>query len=286
MPELPEVQTVVDSLARKITGKVFELAEVKVPKMVSKNFKRFIKNKKVKKVYRRAKMVVMELASGESIIGHLKMTGQLIFVDKKGKAVGGGHPLESKDIDLTKPNKFTRIILNFQDQSRLLFHDVRKFGWIRLVTKQELEKIFARHGLEPLGKEFTLIKFREILKRRPNLKIKQLLMTQELIAGIGNIYADESLFASGIRPERKAGSLKQAEIVKLHKAIIRKLKAAVKLGGTSVNTFVNADGERGRFVERLKVYRRGGLRCLGCNSVLKKIKIGGRGTVYCSKCQK
>jgi formamidopyrimidine-DNA glycosylase len=250
------------------------------------NFRSMIKNLKVKSVSRRAKIIVIELTGDKFLLVHLKMTGQLIYVDRAGRASGGGHPINSKDIDLHKPNKFTRIILDFKDSSHLLFHDVRKFGWMKIVDKKQLAKINEQFGVEPLSGEFTLKKFKEILERRPNLKIKQLLMTQELIAGIGNIYADESLFAAGISPLRQAKTLKPAEIKKLHQAIVKKLKAAVKLGGTSVNTFVHPSGERGRFVEKLKVYGRGGQKCLRCKSILKKIKLAGRGTVYCPNCQK
>ena len=286
MPELPEVQTVVNHLAKKIIGKVFFDCEVKVSKMVSSKFKNKIKNLKIKTVTRRAKMIVIELIEDKYLMIHLKMTGQLVYVDKQGRSAGGGHPINSENFDIIKPNKFTRIILKFKDGSQLLFHDVRKFGWIRLVDKVEGDKIIRKFGAEPLSKEFTLVKFKEILKRRPNLKIKQFLMIQELIAGIGNIYADESLFNSHISPLRQVKSLKTVEIRSLHQSIIKKLRQAIKLGGTSVNTFVSSSGQRGRFAGKLKVYGRGGQKCVRCKSILKKIKIGGRGTVYCGKCQK
>lgn len=286
MPELPEVQTVVNHLAIKIKGRIFKNAEIKVPKMVSRNFKSEIVSRKVKNIKRRGKIIIIELAGDKYLIVHLKLTGQLIFVDKKGRAAGGGHALENGDIDLTKPNKFTHVILNFKDGGQLLFNDLRKFGWMKVVGKEQLAKIDKQFGVEPLSREFTLKKFIEILKKRPNLKIKQLLLSQELIAGIGNIYADESLFASGIRPTRLASSLKNNEVKRLHYSIIKKLKEAIKFGGTSVNTFVHPSGERGKFVTRLKVYKRGGQKCLRCQSILKKIKVNGRGTVFCEKCQK
>ncbi|MBU1131585.1 bifunctional DNA-formamidopyrimidine glycosylase/DNA-(apurinic or apyrimidinic site) lyase [Patescibacteria group bacterium] len=285
MPELPEVQTVVDHLAEKIKGRVFSDCQVKVKKMAGPDFKNKIKNFKIKTVKRRAKMIIIESIDDKYLIIHLKMTGQLVFVDKKGKAAGGGHPIKSEEFDITKPNKFTRIILNFEDGSLLLFHDVRKFGWMRIVNNDQWTKINNQFGIEPLSRKFTLKKFEEILQKRPNLKIKQLLMMQELIAGIGNIYADESLFEAKISPLRQAKSLKSAEVKKLYQSIIKKLKEAIKLGGTSVNTFVSSSGERGRFAGKLKVYKRAGQKCLRCKSILKKTKIGGRGTVYCLKCQ-
>jgi len=286
MPELPEVQTVVNHLARNIRGKVFGNVVINVPKMVNKDFAENLKNKKVQNVSRRGKMIIIDLAGGSALLVHLKMTGQLVFIDNKGKASGGGHPINSINFDVHSPNRFTRIILNFKDKTHLLFHDIRKFGWMRVLPDEAVEKIVAKYGIEPLSKEFTLKFFTALLGRRPNLKIKQFLLIQELIAGIGNIYADESLFAAKIKPLRQAKTLKPAEIKKLHQAVVSKLKEAIKYGGTSVNTFVQATGERGRFVERLKVYKRGGQSCLSCHAALLKTKIGGRGTVYCARCQK
>ena len=287
MPELPEVQTVVNHLARQIKGKVFSDCQIKVAKMVGpKKFKVLIKNLKIRNVLRRATMIVIELAGGQYLIVHLKMTGQLVYVNRRGQAAGGGHPIKSADFAITRPNKFTRIILNFADGSRLLFHDIRKFGWLKLVDRVELAEISRRLGVEPLSKNFTLKKFQDILECRPNLKIKQLLLLQELIAGIGNIYADESLFMARINPGRQSRSLTSAEIRRLRSTIISKLKEAIALGGTSVNTFVSSSGRRGRFVEKLKVYQRSGQKCYRCKSILTKTVIGGRGTVYCSHCQK
>ncbi len=275
MPELPEVQTVVNHLAKKIIGKIFSDSEVRVKKMVNKNFSKLIKNKKIIKIRRRGKLIIIELSDNKYLLVHLKMTGQLIFVDQKGRASGGGHPINSKDFDLTKPNKFTHIILKFKDGSHLLFHDLRKFGWMKIVNDQRLSLIEREYGVEPLSKDFTLNKFQDILRKRSNLKIKQLLMRQELIAGIGNIYADESLFEARIRPQRTIRLLKPLEI-----------KEAIKFGGTSVNTFVHPSGKKGNFIKKLKVYQRAGKKCLRCGSILRKTKIGGRGTVYCEKCQK
>ncbi|MDP2586723.1 MAG: bifunctional DNA-formamidopyrimidine glycosylase/DNA-(apurinic or apyrimidinic site) lyase [Candidatus Komeilibacteria bacterium] len=286
MPELPEVQTVVNHLANKIIGKVFLVAQVKAPKMVSHNFAAQIKNARVSGVSRRGKMIIITLADGRYLLSHLKMTGQMIYLDKLGKASGGGHPITFTGFDVTKPNQFTRIILDFKNGGQLLFHDIRKFGWLKIVNTQQFQQIVSKYGVEPLTQEFSLNKFKEILAKRPKLKIKQFLMEQGLIAGIGNIYADESLFDSSIHPLRPAFKLKDEEIKGLRQSIIKKLRQAIKLGGTSVNTFVSASGERGGFVAKLKVYQRGGQPCLRCHSILSKIKLGGRGTVFCSNCQK
>lgn len=286
MPELPEVQTVVNQLAAKLKGGVFESAEVKAPKMVSKNFCRRIKNRKINKVFRLGKMIIMELDTGDHLAAHLKMTGQLIFMDNHGRLSGGGHPINFRGFDLSSPNKFTRVVLGLKGGGQVLFHDIRKFGWLRLLSPEAYQKAAAALGVDPLSKPFTLRKFQAILNRRPKMKIKQLLMSQELIAGIGNIYADESLFAGGIMPTRLAGKVKPAAAKKLRQKIIRILKQAIRLGGTSVNTFLHPNGGRGGFVEKLKVYQRGNQPCFKCGTSLKKIKLAGRGTVYCPNCQK
>jgi len=286
MPELPEVQTVVNHLAKKIVGKVFCNARVLVKKMVSSGFQSQIKNKKIISVSRRGKMLVLALSENLFLLGHLKMTGQLIFVDKQGRVAGGGHPIESADFNLAQPNKFTRIILSFTDGSRLLFHDLRKFGWMKIVDQNQYSTIDRQFGIDPLSQAFTLKIFHDILFKRPKPKIKQLLMMQELIAGIGNIYADESLFGGKILPTRPAASLRESEIKKLHQSIIRNLKVAIRYGGTSVNTFISPSGRRGRFAEKLRVYGRAGDPCFVCHHTLKRIKLAGRGTVYCPYCQK
>ena len=286
MPELPEVQTVVNHLAGKIVGQVFSDVQILVPKMVSKNFRAQIKNQKIIQIFRRGKMIIIKLAGGNYLLVHLKMTGQLIFIDSRGRASGGGHPINFGGFNARQPNKFTRLILKFKSGDKLLFHDIRKFGWMKIVNEQEYQKIISRYGVEPLTKDFNLPNFKNILSKRSKLKIKQLLLSQELIAGIGNIYADESLFASLIDPRRLAGSLKSGEIKNLRLKIIKILKQAIALGGTSVSTFLHPSGERGKFVEKLKVYKRGNLKCFICGNILSKIKLGGRGTVFCSNCQK
>ncbi len=220
MPELPEVQTIVNDLVNKIVGKVFFDCEIKVLKMVSKNFRSEIVGQKILGIKRRGKMIIIELLDDKFLLIHLKLTGQLIFTDKQRRVAGGGHPIEAPHLDLTKPNQFTQVILTFKDKSQLLFNDLRKFGWLKIVNQSEVENILSEYGVEPLSKDFTLERFKEILRRRPNLKIKQLLMMQELIAGIGNIYADESLFDACVNPLQCVKTLTQRQIKRLHQSII------------------------------------------------------------------
>jgi formamidopyrimidine-DNA glycosylase len=286
MPELPEVQTVVSELDRKITGKTIKSVEVHATRSAQPSPEILIaktKNKKVKEVKRRGKLIDIDLGGDHNILIHLKMTGQLVFVSRLGKKVSGGHPIGSVG-DL--PNKFSHVIINFTDGSTLYFNDIRKFGWVKYATNIERDIARQRYGLEPFDKEYNLKNFTAILKRYPKRKIKQLLMDQEKISGLGNIYADESLFASHVLPTRLAGSLKPKEIELLFKEIPKILKLAISKGGTTADNYVRTDGSKGEMIKYLKVYGKGGEKCVKCKNEISKIKLGGRGTHFCKTCQK
>ncbi|MFA6993065.1 MAG: zinc finger domain-containing protein [Patescibacteria group bacterium] len=163
---------------------------------------------------------------------------------------------------------------------------MRKFGWLKLVSQKQLDAISGQHGIEPLTPAFTFLNFKKVLARYPNRKIKQLLLDQKLIAGVGNIYADESCFAARILPTRQIKTLKEKEVKLLFTAISRILKLSIKKGGTSADDFVRTDGTKGGFLPYLKVYGRGGQPCKVCRTKIEKIKLNGRGTHYCPRCQK
>ena len=211
------------------------------------------------------------------------MSGQLIYKKKSNKLIVGGHPQKGGLDNI--PNKFTHVIFNFSDGSFLYFNDMRKFGWVRLVNQKELDEVMAQFGPEPLEREFRFNKFNDILKRYPNRKIKQILMDQSLIAGIGNIYADESCFCSGILPNRIVKNIKPAEAKKLYQCIVKILKLAVSKKGTSANTYIQLDGSKGGMEPYLKVYGRKGQKCKKCDGIVKKTKQNGRGTHFCLGCQ-
>lgn len=284
MPELPEVETIVRDLDKKLKNKKIS-AITALDKKVFKLTKRQIElvcGKSVKAVKRRAKMLIIDLGADYLLI-HLKMTGQLVL--KSGKRLtAGGHPIIGQGKNL--PNKFTRVIFKFNDSSILYFNDVRRFGWIKLISAANFNKLHQELGVEPLSQEFSLEFFKEILSRRKNTTIKQALMDQKYISGIGNIYADESLFAARIKPMRRVKSLKPEEIKKLWQEIPKILRLAIKYRGTSFNDYVDASGETGNFVKYLKVYGRAGESCKVCGGIVKKMKLGGRGTHWCDKCQK
>ena len=286
MPELPEVQTVVNELRRKIKGKKIKRVEVRaerVAKPSSAVLRRQLPGKTIKQVERRAKMIVIDLVGDHNILIHLKMTGQLVYVAKSGHKVSGGHPIGVVGI---LPNKFSHVIIYFTDGSVLYFNDIRKFGWVRYAADSEKNLEKGKYGVEPFDKGYTLDHFKTLLKKYPKRKIKQLLMDQALLAGVGNIYADEACFAARIRPTRPADSLKEKEIRDLYAAIPRILKFAISKGGTSADNYVRTDGTKGRMLNYLKVYGREGEKCQRCGGVVKKIRLGGRGTHYCPSCQK
>lgn len=288
MPELPEVETIRRELNQKIKGKTIKDIEVKVPKMVNLPVAEFtsqVKGTRVKQVVRRAKLIILDLYGKYFLLIHLKMTGQLVFVPKSGKIVSGGHPIKNLG---ALPNKFSHIIFTFADGSKLFFNDIRKFGWIKLVEDSIYLSVRNEFGIEPLALEFTLEKFKATLHHFPQRKIKQILTDQTLIAGIGNIYADESCFCAGIKPTRIVKTLKEAEIKKLHRCIPKILKFAISKKGTSADNYVRTDGSLGGMVPYLNVYGREGEKCKrqGCRGIVKKIKLNGRGTHFCNKCQR
>lgn len=286
MPELPEVETIRRDLSKLVVGKKFVQIEARAAKMVQpRDFAKKLNGLKIGKIERRAKLLIFELSNGQKLLIHLKMTGQLIYRDSDGavKAVGG-HPIK-QDL-LVLPNKFSHVIFTFNDDSHLFFNDVRKFGYLKLVDSAALEKVNQGYGLEPLSKYFSLENFKKILAQRPKMKTKQLLMDQGLIAGLGNIYADEVCFYAGVRPIRKVGELSSDEVKKIWQAIPKILQKSIDKRGTSADTYVDAWGREGGFIPYLMVYGRGGEKCKKCWTKIVKIKLGGRGTHYCPRCQK
>jgi len=217
-------------------------------------------------------------------------------VPKSGKAITGGHPLpetfslenasEAPEDEKILPNKHTRLILNFTDGSILYFNDLRKFGWARLIDDNQLADLTKNIGVEPLSKLFTEDFLIDLFKRFPKRTVKQILMDQTLIAGIGNIYADESAFLSKLLPTRKANTIKAGQIKKLRQEIIDVLKLSIKMKGTSSRNYRRSDGSFGGFVPHLYVYSRAKKPCKICGTPIEKIRHNGRGTHYCPKCQK
>jgi formamidopyrimidine-DNA glycosylase len=218
--------------------------------------------KEIKGLRRRAKILIVDFNDGSSLIFHLKMTGQLIFNGQ--------------------PGPHTRHIFKFDDGSQLVFNDMRKFGWWKKIQNTEiLEKSFG-----PEANRASLDNFKKIASKRPKAKIKQLLMDQKMIAGIGNIYSDEILFASKVHPFKLAGKLKAEEIRKIWKNTKTVLEKAILLHGTSERNYLDAFGQKGSYLSSLRVYGKEGERCFKCPGKIKRVKIGGRSAYFCPKCQK
>jgi formamidopyrimidine-DNA glycosylase len=300
MPELPEVETLRRELDKVLKNKKVKSAQVLWPKTIAPlsitTFKKQIKNKIIGKVERQAKILIVNFTSPRRSIAksgrvssgvlafHLKMTGQLIYEPKNGKIVIGGHPDLSYEEKM--PNRHTRLILEFTDQSKLYFNDLRKFGWARLVNDSELKDLTKNIGLEPLSKFFTDQFLIELFKKYPNRTIKQILLDQTLIAGLGNIYADESAFLAKLMPNRKASTVKPVGIKNLREAIVDVLKLSLRKKGTSSRNYRRSNGQPGGFVPFLNVYGRTGKPCKTCETTIKKIRHASRGTHFCPKCQK
>ena len=294
MPELPEVETIRRQLLKEVLGKKIKEVEVKLPKLTfvdgkkgnAKNFKKSLEGAMIKKAGRVAKILILTLSNGYTLLIHLKMTGQLIYRSKNGETKRGGHSWPPNAVPV--PNKWTHIIFKLSDGGKLYFNDLRQFGYMKLVRTEELgeQKEIKKLGPEPFDKNFTIELFSQMLKKRGGAKIKPLLMDQSFISGIGNIYADESLHFAGILPIRPAGKIKSEEIKKIYSGIKTILKKSIAQGGTSSDTYVTLSGQKGGYEKYLKVYGREGKKCLRCKGIIKRIKLGGRSAHFCPKCQR
>ena len=285
MPELPEVETIRRDLSEKVLDKRIVEANVSLPKIVRNPEDFFQKNlvgKRFEKIDRRGKLIIFEISNGLFMLVHLKMTGQLIY-KYKNNVVAGGHSEKAMGFDL--PNKYSHVIFEFEDGGKLFFNDLRQFGYLKIVDTKELEVIKSKFGFEPLKDNFDLPVFRGLLKGRKR-NVKAFLLDQSMVTGLGNIYADEVLFASKVSPLRNTADLTAKEIENIFKNIKAILEKAILHRGTTFNNYVDAEGKKGNFVKMLKVYGRGGGKCTYCGNKLEKIKVAGRGTVFCPKCQK
>jgi len=288
MPELPEVEIIKKGLEQRIVGKKIADIEVKVTKMFQGK-KEDVVGAKVISIERRAKMLVINLSNKNSLLIHLKLTGQLVFDHKAGdksKRIAGGHP--SKDWVADLPNKFTHITFKFSDGSILYFNDLRKFGYIKVYKTNEIDeqKVLKELGPEPMTPQLSPEYLMKIIARRPKIKIKQILMDQTIISGVGNIYSDEALFCARISPLRPAKDIKRTELTKLIACIREVLQKGLKYGGSSENTFVNVEGKQGEMQKHFNVYSKKGEPCSGCKGKIVRTTVGGRGTHYCPTCQK
>lgn len=298
MPELPEVETIRQDLSKNIINKKIdklEIGKVKIVKNDIEEFKKELLEKSFSEIERIGKLLIFVLKSSNEkkyLLIHLKMTGQLIYTDKK-NTIAGGHSNSREEsmryrlggLEKNLPNKFSHVIFSFKDGSRLYFNDMRQFGYLKIVGQDELNLIKARYGIEPLQKNFTWKNFENLFFGKKT-NIKAFLLKQEVVAGLGNIYVDEILFASGVLPTRAVSSLSKDELKSIFDNTKKIIKKAIKFRGTTFSDFVDASGEKGNFSKFLKVYGKEKQICSKCKRTkIIKTKVAGRGTRICPRCQ-
>jgi len=286
MPELPEVETTVRQLQRKVRGRTFIDVWTDFKRIIKRpsgleKFKERLKSKKIQRVWRRGKNIIFDLSGYCSLLVHQKLTGHLLLGKwkKKGK-IWQPPPGPLSD----RVNTYIHLLLTFDNGQQLALSDLRKFAKVELFNKDELKKELSSLGPEPLDKSFTLETFKETLQQTQG-KIKQVLMDQTVIAGIGNIYSDEILWQAKIHPFKKISQLSRKELKNIYQAMRKVLSLAIKLCGESISDYRTLSGESGFFDKARKVYRREGEKCSRCGKIIKRIKLAGRSAHFCPNCQ-
>jgi len=287
MPELPEVETVRRGLSNLIIGKKVIATTHDTPKGFPNtvvDVDTFLIGASITAIRRRAKVLMIDLSTEYSLIVHLKMTGQLVFVSPSDR-FGAGHPNDSLVNAL--PDKSTRVSIQFDDGSTLFFNDQRKFGWVKLLPTLEIPNLpfMKKVGPEPLALDFTAEQFKARFTRRARTNIKAALLDQSVIAGVGNIYADEALWGAKIHPTRLVGSITDEEFALLYSELREVMNLSIEKGGSSNRNYVNAEGKRGSYMDFARVFRREGLPCPRCGTTIEKSRVAGRGTHTCPFCQ-
>lgn len=289
MPELPEVETVVRGLKKLIITKKVQAVKVfDSPKSfpnAKNDVEAFLIGAKVTDVRRRAKVMMIDLDTGYSLVAHLKMTGQMVFRAMSG-GFAGGHPTDSLIGEL--PDRSTRVQFDFADGSRLFFNDQRKFGWVKLLPTAEIGNLLfmQKVGPEPLDEKTTAGEFIARIRRRNGTMIKPAILDQTTIAGVGNIYADEALWAAKIHPETRVKNVSEKELNKLFTEIKKVLQLSIDQGGSTDKNYVDAEGKKGNYLTFANVFRRENQPCnRHPDALIKKIKVAGRGTHFCEICQ-
>ena len=292
MPELPEVETIRRGLGRLLPGKkILSAIHIDSPKSFpnpTAEVDSFMIGASVVGVRRRAKVLLIELDSDYTLVVHLKMTGQLVYVDSSQSIeprFGGGHPTDSLIGQL--PDRSTRVVVKFTDGSTLYFNDQRKFGWMRLVPTISVPDIdfMKRVGPEPLEIDFKAVHFTPRIRRRNNTTIKAAILDQSVLAGVGNIYADESMWGAKIHPSKRVRDVSDDQLAELLVQIKAVMTLSIEKGGSTDRNYVDAEGQRGSYLQFANVFRREGQPCNRCGATIEKIRVAGRGTHVCPVCQ-
>jgi len=287
MPELPEVETIKIGLSSLILSKKIEAIKFDNPKSFPNDpdiYNAHLIGRQIIEVRRRGKVLLIDLDNGYTLMVHLKMTGQLVYVSEYTR-FGAGHPTESLISHL--PDKSTRVVISLSYNSRLYFNDQRKFGWMKLYPTEKIGELpfFSNLGPEPLDKDFNWVELKKRVSKRSRSSIKPVLLDQSIIAGIGNIYADESLWGAKIHPESKVGSLTDQDFERLFVAIQTVLRLSISKGGSTDRNYVDAEGRKGSYLNFAQVFRRENQPCPECGTLIIKIRLYGRGTHLCPSCQ-
>jgi formamidopyrimidine-DNA glycosylase len=273
MPELPEIETIRRQLAPHLEGRRLEALEVLDPRWSRPAepgaLEDAVRGRRIERVWRRGKYLVLELEDDVHLVMHLRMTGNLLLARD-----GAERP-------------YLRARLALDSGESVLFVDVRRFGTGAVLLGSDARDAYfdARLGVEPLSPDFTTGALRALARGR-RAPVKAFLLTQERLAGVGNIYADEALFRARIHPLRPVGTLKRAQIEALRDAVVESLEAGIDAKGATIDDFRNADGAEGRFQDEFLVYGREGEPCVRCGTPIRKLRAAGRGTYVCESCQR
>lgn len=269
MPELPEVETVRLSLL-PLVGRRLEAVEVREPRLrrrIAADFSIRLKGRRIESIDRRGKYLLFRLDAGMTLLAHLGMSGALLLR-------AGATPAMAHD----------HVLLQLDDSRLLVLNDPRRFGMLRLGEGDDFDEL-CRIGIDPLSEQVTA-EWLHSATRGKKKPIKNLLMDQALLAGIGNIYANEMLHVAGVRPARRAGRLSRSEVARLHAAMHAVLQQAIELGGSSISDYRDSAGRPGYFQLQLKVYDRAGQPCVGCGTTIRRLVQAGRSSFYCPACQR
>ena len=288
MPELPEVEVVKRSLKSSIRHLTIKKVTINTNKLryliKKKNFNKII-NKKILSIKRRSKYILINLSSNLSLLAHLGMTGKFIIENNTGIKNKTSFYYEINKND----QKHNHLIFHLSQNKKLIYNDVRKFGFIKIINSKNIQKNdhIRLLGPEPLSNNFNLKYFKDCIVSKKR-KLKDLLMDQKFVSGLGNIYVNEVLFLSKLDPTRPVNTLRPLDIVKILNFIKKILKLSIKKGGSSIKNFNNSNGKNGEFQQQFNVYGRAGKLCLKkqCKELIRKINISNRSSFFCASCQK
>ncbi|MDA1079447.1 MAG: bifunctional DNA-formamidopyrimidine glycosylase/DNA-(apurinic or apyrimidinic site) lyase [bacterium] len=280
MPELPEVETIARRIAPYLIGKKLLSVVTRHAKSVRGDFS-LVESAVVTNVFRRAKMLIIEFSNHNAILIHLKMTGQILYQDQATR-LGGGHPTADWVAEL--PSKHTRAILEFSDNSNVFFNDMRLFGWVKVVTPKLLEQELQKYAPDIISPDVTpSYFFAELQRSRQSVKI--VVLDQRVVAGVGNIYANDALHLAKIHPARPADSLSSKESNTLLAALQQVIRLGIERQGATIHSFRHIDGFAGAYQDVVRTYGKEGEPCPNCGASIERIKVGGRGTFFCPECQ-